>query len=159
VGHEGFFDGMWVKLAIDPAGDRGLIWLDNRGDEVRDARYEVIDHLMPHLLPDRDVLAGASGEDGAASVAGVYHRIGSPDLHVEADGADLVLTHDGRCRRLAPFGRGIWRARATSADVGPWRPHAGSSHVCLGVAPPDPDGIRVVHLNALPHSRNNVCMD
>lgn len=114
---------------------------------------------MPHLLPDRRVRperTGTPDADCAASAAGLYHRIGSPDLRVEADGPDLVITHDGRHRRVTPFCRGIWRAPATAEDVSPWRPHAGSSHVCLGVAPPDPDGTKVVHLNALPHSGNSI---
>lgn len=160
VGHEGFFEGMWVKLAVDQAGDRGLLWMDNRGDEVRDARYEVIDQIMPGLLP----AAGGRAEPVFATeaptaivgpaVAGLYQRLGSPSLRIEADGADLVLTHDGRRRRLRPFSRGIWRDLATTGDIGPWRPHAGSSHVCLGAAPRDSDGTEVVHLNAIPYRRD-----
>jgi len=187
LGHEGFFEGSWVKLALDPTGDRGIVWLDNRGDELRDARYQVIDRLLPGLLPAPDGRPGpvfaaepprgkassSAAPSGAApsgkapssaapsgdasrgiasgNVAGHYQRLGSPALRIEADGADLLVSHDGRQRRLHPFGRGIWRGRASGADTGPWRPHAGSAHVCLGAAVPDADGTRVVHLNAIPY--------
>ncbi|MFC9971191.1 serine hydrolase domain-containing protein [Spirillospora sp. NPDC127200] len=157
VGHEGFFDGMWVKLVVDPALDRGLVWMDNRGDEVRQARYEVIEKLMPGILPpDTDPAPAPEAAAAAAGAAGRYHRTGSPDLRLEADGPRLVATLDGRSRTLAPFSPGLWRAPASSQDTGPWRPHAGSDHVCLGVAEPDPDGTRVAHLNALPHSKRPV---
>lgn len=63
-----------------------------------------------------------------------------------------MLVQDGRRRTLTPFCRGVWRAPATADDTGPWRPHAGSSHVCLGTAPLDLDGTQVVHLNAIPYS-------
>ena len=158
VGHEGFFEGMWVKLVVDQATDRGVLWMDNRGDELRDARYRVIDKIMPGILPTSDVAPARGGPDGdavvedAAVAEGVYTRIGVPPVHVRAEGTDLVVTHDGRRRSLTPFGSGIWRAAATPDDRGPWRPHAGSAHVCLGVATPDPDGTKVVHLNAIPHA-------
>ncbi|MDQ1739268.1 MAG: hypothetical protein QOE53_920, partial [Pseudonocardiales bacterium] len=86
-------------------------------------------------------------------VAGVYQRLGSPSLTIEADGEDLVLGLEGRRRRLHPFSRGIWRDPATAEDSGTWRPHAGSAQVCLGAAHRDADGTQVAHLNAIPYSR------
>jgi CubicO group peptidase (beta-lactamase class C family) len=158
VGHEGFFEGMWIKLVLDPARDRGIIWMDNRGDEIRDARYQVIDELLPGLLPcaagRADLGFGTQPPEIPGScVAGVYQRLGSPSLTIEADGEDLVLSLEGRRRRLHPFSRGIWRDPATAEDTGTWRPHAGSAQVCLGAADRDPDGTQVAHLNAIPYSR------
>jgi hypothetical protein len=158
VGHEGFFEGMWIKLALDPVRDRGILWMDNRGDEIRDARYQIIDELLPGLLPSAtghpDPGFGTSAPELAGDcVAGCNQRLGSPSLTIEADGEDLVLCHEGRRRRLHPFSRGIWRVPATAEDSGTWRPHAGSAHVCLGAAPRDADGTQVVHLNAIPYSR------
>lgn len=154
VGHEGFFDGMWVKLVIEPDADRGLVWMDNRGDKLRDARYDVMRTILPDVLPTEPHRPAHGVSAGAAppEVVGVYRRVGAPDLDVQAMGNSLVLTLDGRRRTLAPFGGGIWRAPVTPPDTGAWRPHAGSTHVCLGTTPADPDGTRVVHLNAIPYS-------
>lgn len=157
VGHEGFFEGSWVKLAVDPDRNRGILWMDNRGDELRDARYQVIEQLAPGLLPPVEGRAELGFGDErkdvtASSVDGVYQRLGSPALRIEADGTDLLLQLEGRRRRLSPFARGIWRDQASEEDAGPWRPHAGSRQVCLGAAPADDDGTRVVHLNAIPYS-------
>lgn len=160
LGHEGFFEGMWIKLVIDQSRDRGILWMDNRGDELRDARYEVIDEMVPGLLPPVGGRAGpvfgANTPDmPGCSVQGTYQRLGSPSLRIEADGLDLVLSCEGRRRRLSPFSRGIWRDPAGTQDVGVWHPHAGSRHVCLGAAEPDCDGTAVVHLNAIPYRRDS----
>lgn len=160
VGHEGFFEGMWIKLALDPVQDRGILWMDNRGDEIRDARYEVINELLPGLLPSAaghpDPGFGSEAPDlPAGCVAGCYQRVGSPSVMIEADGEDLVVSHEGRARTVRPFSRGIWRDPATAEDSGIWRPHAGSAQVCLGAAPRDADGTQVVHLNAIPYSRTD----
>src|SRR6185369_17841549 len=48
-GHEGFYDGMWCKLLCVPAAGVGLVWADNRGEELREARYAVIDDILAGL--------------------------------------------------------------------------------------------------------------
>lgn len=159
VGHEGFYEGSWVKLILDARGDRGLIWFDNRGDELRDARYAVVDRLLPGILPNADGCCGRAASPQrdaghrAAAIVGRYRRPGARDVEIDAEGADLIVSHQGRRRRLHPYRGGIWRDAATALDVDAWRPHAGSTHVCLGAAEADPDGSRVVHLNAVPHVR------
>jgi CubicO group peptidase (beta-lactamase class C family) len=153
VGHEGFLEGSWLKVVMDVGGDRGLVWFDNRGDELRDDRYAAIERIMPGILPRADGPPAPDGGPEAAAVAGRYRRTGGRDLEVHAEGDDLVVTHQGRRRRLCPYREALWRGPATSDDLGCWRPHAGSTHVCLGAAEPDPDGTHVVHLNALPYVR------
>ncbi|SFW81437.1 serine hydrolase domain-containing protein [Amycolatopsis australiensis] len=49
VGHEGFYGGMWAKLVLDPAAGRGVVWLDNRGEELREQRYRAIRDLFDGL--------------------------------------------------------------------------------------------------------------
>lgn len=156
VGHEGFLEGLWVKLIVEPATGRGIVWMDNRGDELRDARYAMMREIAPGLLPSAHPSATSVPFSGSASrpPEGVYLRVGSPDLRIAWMEDDLEVTCEGRTRRVVPSREGLWTAVAGTDDLGSWRPHAGSAHVCLGFSAPDPDGTSVVHLNALPYAQS-----
>jgi CubicO group peptidase (beta-lactamase class C family) len=155
VGHEGFFEGMWVKVVLDPIRNRGLVWLDNRGDELRDARYELMDSLVPGLLPA--TFESNVEHEPPTIVTGAYRRLGGPTLTIASRGSDVELQLSGATKRVNYFERGIWRAPAgqESSDA-VWRPHAGSQYTCLGVPTTESDDTSVVHLNGLPYVRSRI---
>jgi CubicO group peptidase (beta-lactamase class C family) len=154
VGHEGFLDGMWVKLVLDPARDFGVVWLDNRGEELREHRYRVLAELfggLGHTPADVDRPHGSITAD---RVAGTYYRVGAEPLAVTAEGEDVVVSASCRRLPLVPGPAGTWVSRTEHGPGSPpWGPHAGSRRVCLG-ATAGPDGdIAFVHLNGLPYAR------
>lgn len=149
VGHEGFHDGMWAKVIVEPASSRGLVWLDNRGDELREARYKVIEKILPNILPR----AARRAENSAivGGIEGTYSRLGSADITVSAMNEGVSVTSAGHTKHLQPASTGLWATPADPQDKGIWRPHAGSESVCLGYAHSAADETAVVHLNALPY--------
>ncbi|MFB0840137.1 serine hydrolase domain-containing protein [Arthrobacter sp. E44] len=158
-GHEGFYDGMWVKLFIDPSRDLGVVWMDNRGEELREERYSVIDKLFDGLgrskAPEDDT-AQRETQAQAPRMAGQYSRTGAAPLSVVPDEDCLLVASDGQQMALEAYGRNVWRSKFDCEPSGaPWGPHSGTKRICLGSGPgPDPDGqVSVVHLNGLPYKR------
>jgi CubicO group peptidase (beta-lactamase class C family) len=154
VGHEGFLDGMWVKLVLDPARDFGFVWMDNRGEELREHRYQVFRDLFDGLGQVSADPGRPHGPIRSDQAAGDYYRIGAEPLDVRADGPDVLVTSGERRLRMVPGPAGTWVSR-TEHGPGkpPWGPHAGSRRVCLG-ATAGPDGdVSAVHLNGLPYPR------
>jgi len=154
-GHEGFFAGMWAKLIIDPERDFGVVWMDNRGDELREHRYRLLTRLFG--VPGR--AAGQRGDSqGAtpdtAAVSGHYERAGDDRLDVQAAAATLNVVSGDRCVPLRQSQAGLWVSHGRSGPgAAPWGPHAGSQRVCLTTTRA-PDGtVRFVHLNGLPYRR------
>lgn len=148
VGHEGFLDGMWTKLILDPARDIGVVWMDNRGEELREQRYALLGELFDGLGHTPDPTA-AHGPIAADQVTGGYYRVGAEPLAVRADGDNLVVTSGSRHARLLPGPSGTWISPTEQGpDSAPWGPHAGSRRVSLGVTDE-----HVVHLNGLPYLR------
>ena len=145
---------MWAKVIVEPASSRGLVWLDNRGDELREARYKVIEEILPNLLPR----SARRGENSVVvqPVEGTYYRLGSADINVSATNESVSVTSAGHTKHLQPASKGLWAAPAGPQDKGIWRPHAGSENVCLGYVPSNADETAVVHLNALPYVKRQL---
>jgi CubicO group peptidase (beta-lactamase class C family) len=157
IGHEGSSGGMWAKLVIDPAAGRGVVWLDNRGEELREQRYRTIRELFDGL-GRTDAAGGVSGFGlGLAvepeAVHGEYVRTGAPPLTV-AGRAELELTADRDRAVLVPHQRAVWRsADRYGPGAPPWGPHAGTDRIVLGVTAWRDGSVPVVHLNGLPYVR------
>jgi CubicO group peptidase (beta-lactamase class C family) len=157
IGHEGSSGGMWAKLVIDPAAGRGVVWLDNRGEELREQRYRTIRELFDGL-GRTDAAGGVSGFGfGLAvepeAVHGEYVRIGAPPLTV-AGRAELELTADRDRAVLVPHQRAVWRSvDRYGPGAPPWGPHAGTDRIVLGATAWRDGSVPVVHLNGLPYVR------
>jgi hypothetical protein len=157
IGHEGSFGGMWAKLVIDPAAGRGVVWLDNRGEELREQRYRTIRELFDGL-GRTDAAGGVSGFGlGLAvepeAVHGEYVRTGAPPLTVGGR-EELELTADRDRAVLVPHQRAVWRsADRYGPGAPPWGPHAGTDRIVLGATAWRDGSVPVVHLNGLPYVR------
>jgi hypothetical protein len=130
IGHEGSFGGMWAKLVVDPAAGRGVVWLDNRGEELREQRYRTIRELFDGL-GRTDAPGGVSGFGlGLAvepeAVHGEYVRTGAPPWgpHAGTDRIVLGVTawRDGSVPVVhlngLPYVRQEWRKRLRSRTTG-----------------------------------------
>ncbi|GII66298.1 serine hydrolase [Sphaerisporangium krabiense] len=155
VGHEGFHAGMWCKLLAIPELGAGLVWADNRGAELRAARYEVIDAILAeHGVAPPDRRPG-TGWLPAAAVAGRYWRVGAAPVDVDATGADDLLAtcggHRVPLRRAAPD---VWAAphSGTGLAAPPWTPHMDSRAITAGFRSTGPETAHL-HLNGLPYRR------
>lgn len=154
VGHEGFYDGMWTKLVCDLDSNVGLVWADNRGEELREARYEVIEALLVEAgaRPARWARADAPGHV-APPPQGRYERpAGGMGLELSAHEGGLLLSCAGREVRLKYVASDVWADNAPSSDgEPPWRPHAGSRRIALGAVRADSEPV-VTHvlLNGVP---------
>ncbi|MEV7552164.1 serine hydrolase domain-containing protein [Amycolatopsis sp. NPDC089917] len=156
IGHEGFLGGMWAKLILDPARGRGVVWMDNRGEELRERRYETMASMFDGLGRIEE-----SGTDTRADLVtardlpGEYVRTGAPTLKVSGDGEnDLELRSQEERARLTPYLGGVWRSSARfDPGAPPWGPHAGTRRIALGTTVLDDGSVPVVHLNGLPYVR------
>ncbi|MDG4795679.1 serine hydrolase domain-containing protein [Micromonospora sp. WMMD1082] len=157
-GHEGFYEGMWTKLLCCPASGLGLVWADNRGEELREARYQVINDLFMALggatpnwtRPARSVAVGPPP-------SGRYERPASGSaLRLVSHSVNLDIITDDRTVSTRPVAVDVWAAEATPAArmAPPWRPHAGSDRVSVGAVRDDQTGeVTHVLLNGLPYRR------
>ncbi|KFZ82020.1 hypothetical protein ED92_17465 [Amycolatopsis sp. MJM2582] len=156
IGHEGFLGGMWAKLILDPARGRGVVWMDNRGEELRERRYEVMASLFDGLgrIEDSDTDPRPDAV-AARALPGEYVRAGAPTLNVSRGGdEDLELRSQEECARLAPHLGGVWRSPARfDPGAPPWGPHAGTRRIALGATVSGDGSVPVVHLNGLPYVR------
>jgi CubicO group peptidase (beta-lactamase class C family) len=154
VGHEGFYGGMWAKLVLDPAAGRGVVWLDNRGEELREQRYRAIGELFDGL--GRITTSGGADLGLAVeseAVHGEYVRLGAPPLTVTG-GSALELTAEGARTILVPHQRAVWRSESRHGPGSPpWGPHAGTDRIALGATAWRDGSVPVVHLNGLPYVR------
>ncbi|MGN9910044.1 serine hydrolase domain-containing protein [Phytohabitans sp. LJ34] len=154
-GHEGFYDGMWCKLICVPAAGIGLVWADNRGDELRDPRYRAIDTILAALGAGAADWRRTTGwPDGAGPPDGVFERPASgAGLLLRTRGDRLLVTATDRELALEPVAADVWATPAAPDAAPPWRSHAGSRRVSLG-AVRDPGGdVCHVLLNGLPYRR------
>ncbi|HEX5116504.1 MAG TPA: serine hydrolase domain-containing protein [Pseudonocardiaceae bacterium] len=148
VGHEGFLDGMWIKLVLDVGKDVGVVWMDNRGEELREQRYELLGELFDGLGRTPTGTA-PHGPITATEVTGDYYRVGAESVAVRADGDALAVTSGSKHARLVPGPSGTWVSPDEHGpSTAPWGPHAGSRRICLGVTDES-----LVHLNGLPYLR------
>jgi CubicO group peptidase (beta-lactamase class C family) len=160
VGHEGFHPGMWCKLLILPEHGLGLVWADNRGPELRTARYRVIDTILANFgvagtdpADDRPGITRLSVE----AVSGRYRRFGAEPVEVRSADADaLLVCSAGQRVRLARATGTIWAATPPPdlAASPPWVPHMDSTRVCAGFQI-GPDGATHLYLNGLPYRGAN----
>ncbi|MEH0935389.1 serine hydrolase domain-containing protein [Micromonospora psammae] len=157
-GHEGFYEGMWTKLLCCPASGIGLAWADNRGEELREARYQVIEDLLAELGgPPPDWTRPAPTAALGLPPEGRYERPASGSgLRLVSNGANLDIITGDRTVSVRPVAADVWAAAATLADraAPPWRPHAGSDRISLGAVRDDHTGeVTHVLLNGLPYRR------
>jgi CubicO group peptidase (beta-lactamase class C family) len=154
-GHEGFYDGMWCKLLCVPAAGVGLVWADNRGEELREARYRVIDEILAGLgvAPGRWQRTDDSADpDG---VEGAYERPASgAGLRLEYRAGRLLVQAADRHVALDPVAADVWATPADDRARPPWRAHAGSRRISVGAVRDEP-GATACHvlLNGLPYRR------
>jgi hypothetical protein len=151
LGHEGTLGGITCKLLVVPDRGLGLIWVDNRGSELRRQRYAAIDALLRsvRIAPvnhrvgtRRPVLSGA--------VAGSYTRPGASSLHVRPACGDELDVSDGQLSaRLTRAGDRVWAAEAGPVDAPPWMPHMDSSRCAFGVGTDRFGAVTHVQLNGI----------
>ncbi|WP_182709243.1 serine hydrolase domain-containing protein [Curtobacterium flaccumfaciens] len=152
LGHEGFFGGMWAKLVMDPRQNIGLVWMDNRGDEIRDARYAVMRRMCG--MPGKPKKALGRSQATGAPPVGSWSRPGFGSLRIESEGPALGVTEGSRTVRLSMLGPDRWASISEERAVAaPWAPHATSTHVALGVVRGAEGLPRYVQLNGVPYSR------
>ncbi|WP_327000849.1 beta-lactamase family protein [Dactylosporangium sp. NBC_01737] len=155
-GHEGFYDGMWCKLVCVPAAGVGLVWADNRGDELRDARYRVIEQILGvgpgdwsrhHETPQPQRTPPPDGRyERPASGAALHIRSGDDGIRLHTEGRELVLD---------PVATDVWATTADEHARPPWRTHAGSRRVSVGAVRGEPGGeVGHILLNGLPYRRH-----
>lgn len=154
-GHEGFYEGMWCKLLCVPAAGVGLVWADNRGEELRDVRYRVIDDILAGLGATPAHWRREAGTADPAGVDGTYERPASgAGLRLETLAGKLHVHGAGRHVELDPVAADVWAIPANDRERPPWRAHAGSRRVSVG-AVRDHSGSAACHvlLNGLPYRR------
>ena len=153
-GHEGFFAGMWAKLIIDPERDFGVVWMDNRGDELREQRYALLTRLFGVPGQTACGLGATSAQADAVEVEGRYERAADDGLQVRPLGDGLGVTDGDRCVSLDQDHPGLWVSRyRLGPGEAPWGPHAGSQRICLSLTRSAAGGVSFVHLNGLPYRR------
>jgi CubicO group peptidase (beta-lactamase class C family) len=156
-GHEGFYDGMWCKLLCVPDAGVGLVWADNRGDELRDARYQAIDTILAALgAGEPDWRRPGATRSLSDPPGGLFERPASgTGLRLQPHGERLMVSSAGQDLALEPVAPDVWGIDADPDAAPPWRAHAGSRRISLG-AVRDPEG-EVCHvlLNGLPYRRGN----
>ncbi|MBE8522431.1 hypothetical protein ILP97_33915 [Amycolatopsis sp. H6(2020)] len=130
-----------------------MVWLDNRGEELREERYRLLRELFDGL-GRTDAAGGAFGlAVETEAVHGEYVRTGAPTLTVTG-GAELELTADRDRTVLVPHQRAVWRsAERHGPGAPPWGPHAGTDRIVLGATAWRDGSVPVVHLNGLPYVR------
>jgi CubicO group peptidase (beta-lactamase class C family) len=135
LGHEGTLGGITCKLLVIPDRGIGLVWVDNRGSELRRQRYAAIDALLQSLrIPPVNQRARTDRPVCISAVAGSYTRPGASTLQVWPVSGDDLDISDGRgSARLARAGDRVWAADSGPVDVPPWMPHMDSSRCAFGV--------------------------
>ena len=152
LGHEGFFGGMWAKLVMDPRQNIGLVWMDNRGDEIRDARYAVMRRMCG--MPGEPMRASGRSQATGAPPVGLWSRPGVGALRIKSEGSALAVTEGSRTVRLSMLGPDRWVSVSEERSIAaPWAPHATSTRVALGVVRGAEGLPRYVQLNGVPYSR------
>ncbi|GAA0467709.1 hypothetical protein Ade02nite_88510 [Paractinoplanes deccanensis] len=154
-GHEGFYDGMWCKLLCVPAAGVGLVWADNRGEELRDHRYRVIDEILSGLGVAPGEWRRTGGGADPAGVEGTYQRPASgAGLRLEPRAGRLLVHAPDQQVELEPVAADVWATPADDRARPPWRAHAGSRRVSIGAVRDEP-GATACHvlLNGLPYRR------
>jgi hypothetical protein len=146
---------MWCKLLCVPAAGVGLVWTDNRGEELRDARYRVIDDVLAGLGVGPGQWRRTVGNVDPTGVEGAYERPASgAGLRLESR-ADRLLVHAAdRHVELEPVAADVWAIPADDRAHPPWRAHAGSRRISVGAVRDEP-GSAACHvlLNGLPYRR------
>jgi CubicO group peptidase (beta-lactamase class C family) len=157
LGHEGFYQGIWCKLLIVPGKRFGLVWADNRGPEVRRARYDVIDQILASVGVGRPDPRPTAGVLRTGDVAGSYRRFGAAPVTVlpMADADDLEVRGGRRTIRAARVARDMWAAAPEEFEQPPWLPHADTRSIAIGFRTcPRSGAITHLRLNGLPYARS-----
>lgn len=156
VGHEGFYDGMWCKLALAPRHGVGLAWLDNRGPELNQDRYAIVEEIFEELSAGPSSWArpaGAVRRVDPDRLTGRYvRRLGDGDVTIERAGDGLVLRRDRGELELTAVAPSVFAGDVDRSWSGaPWAPHAGSRRLSVGFVRTPGDGAAShLLLNALP---------
>lgn len=155
LGHEGTLAGITCKLLAIPDRNIGLVWVDNRGSELRRQRYAAIDALLRTLrIGPVNHRAGTGRPVSGRAAAGSYTRPGAAPLQVRPlHGGDLEVSDGQVSARLARASERVWAARTAPVDAPPWLPHMDSSRCSFGVST-DPSGdVTQAQLNGIPYLR------
>jgi CubicO group peptidase (beta-lactamase class C family) len=159
VGHEGFYDGMWCKLALAPRHGVGLVWLDNRGPELSEQRYAIVEEVFEELGAGPSRWARPDAVEPSVDpdrLTGRYiRRLGEGDVTIARAGDQLVVRRDAGELEVTAVGSSVYAGKADASWAGvPWAPHAGSRRVSLGFVRGPGDGPSThALLNAIPLAR------
>jgi hypothetical protein len=151
---------MWCKLLLLPDQGAGLVWADNRGVELRSARYEVLDTLLASAgVAPLDERRPVEPSVPVSAVVGDYIRAGAQTVTVRATGrADDLCVSDaaGRCV-VGRAGADVWDAgeAASGDEKPPWLPHVENRRGSIGVRTVAGE-VTHLYLNGLPYRRSPV---
>ena len=159
VGHEGYYEGGWIKLLLIPEQRIGVAWMDNRGEDpaLEDDRQRCYDRLLALLgggarswrrdeeICDLDV----------SSAAGRYVRPAGRPMDLTAGPYGLRATDGVTTADYDHLTGRVFVARGDATDLPariPWAPDKDSTRSAMCVVGPAQAPTHIL-MNGLPYQR------